>query len=205
MIATRPRSASRSDRDSRGSRDVRIRPERGAEGLSASIELLASVTIAEEAIVSDPVESRRQHVEEKAGDEFRRRERHGLRSIGVLRAIVFVTKAHVPVVLVEEPMIGNGDSMRVTADAPEAVTRPSQSSRTHAAKSHVHALGLSWDDLTGMNTDCTSSARRFYAQPFLRVDAEAARSWPTLIAGARVHRSGTAIADWRFAPPQQNR
>lgn len=73
--------------------------------------------MAEQTVEPHAVKSRRQHVEQKAPQEFRRVERHRLGP--VLRTIVGVAEAHVPVVEVEQALVGDRHPVRVAADVVE--------------------------------------------------------------------------------------
>jgi len=69
------------------------------------------------------VESRGQHVQEKAPNELRRGERHRLLFRRRVAAGVLVTEAHVPALDVEHTMIRNRDAMRVATDIVQHLLR----------------------------------------------------------------------------------
>jgi hypothetical protein len=80
-------------------------------------------------VVSNAVEASWQHVEEKAPDAFRRAERHRLLTLLAIGSIVLVAKAHVPVVDVEQPLVGDGAAMGIAADIVEYLLRTGVASR----------------------------------------------------------------------------
>jgi hypothetical protein len=82
--------------------------------LAAALQLLLAVSIAEEPVVANAMESTRQNVEQKSSDEFVRREGHGF--LLVVVAVVSPVKFHLAILDIDNPMIGNGDAVRVAAD-----------------------------------------------------------------------------------------
>ncbi len=85
-----------------------------AEKLAATLQLLLAVSIAEEPVVANAMEPTRENVEQKSPDELVRREGHGFLLIVV--AVVSPVEFHLAIFDVDEPMIRNGDSVRVAAD-----------------------------------------------------------------------------------------
>jgi hypothetical protein len=85
-----------------------------AEKLAATLQLLLAVSIAEEPVVANAMESTRQNVEQKPPDELVRREGHGF--LFVIVAVVSPVKFHLAIFDVDDPVIGNGHAVRVTAD-----------------------------------------------------------------------------------------
>ncbi len=85
-----------------------------AEKLAATLQLLLAVSIAEEPVVANAMEPTRQNVEQKSPDELVRREGHGFLLIVV--AVVSPVEFHLAIFDVDDPVIGNGDAVRVAAD-----------------------------------------------------------------------------------------
>ena len=75
----------------------------------ASGELLRSVAVAEEAVVADALEPVGKDVEQKATDELRAGERHGLRLVAV--TIVLPAEGNLAVGDVEQAIVGDGDAV----------------------------------------------------------------------------------------------
>jgi hypothetical protein len=71
---------------------------------------------AEPAVVADAVAAARQDVQEKAPDELGRIEGHRLRRLQGPGAVVLIAEAHVVVVQVEQPLVGDRHAVRVAAD-----------------------------------------------------------------------------------------
>lgn len=78
------------------------------------LQLLLAVSIAEEPVVANAMESTRQNVKQKSSDELIRREGHGFLLIVV--AVVSPIKFHLAIFDVDDPVIGNGDPVGITAD-----------------------------------------------------------------------------------------
>ena len=93
------------------------------EELSASGEFRVTVPIPKEAVIPNPVESRRQHVEQKPTDEFGRGQRHRLLGLRAVGAVVLIAEADVAVVDIDQPRVGDGDAMGVAADVVEHLLR----------------------------------------------------------------------------------
>src|SRR5216683_3847374 len=85
-----------------------------AEKLAATLQLLLAVSIAEEPVVANAMEPTRENVEQKSPDELVRREGHGFLLIVV--AVVSPFKFHLAIFDGDDPMIGNGHPVRVSAD-----------------------------------------------------------------------------------------
>ena len=77
-------------------------------------QLLFAVAIAEEPVVADAVEPAREDMKQESPDEFLGREGHGLLLIVV--AIVSPVEFHMTTFDIDDPMIGDGDPVRVAAD-----------------------------------------------------------------------------------------
>ena len=77
-------------------------------------QLLLAVAITEEPVVANAVEPARQNMEQESPDELVCREGHGFLLIVV--AIVPPLEFHLAVFDTDDPMIGNGDPVGVTAD-----------------------------------------------------------------------------------------
>jgi hypothetical protein len=105
-------------------RDQRRRS--GAEELPASGEDFRTLPMAEPAVGTDAVEAARQDVQEKPPDEFRRLERHRLRRLHGIGAVVLVVETDVAVVHVEQPLVGDRHAVRVAADVLEDLLRTSE-------------------------------------------------------------------------------
>ena len=78
------------------------------------LQLFFAVSIAQEAVIANAVESTGENVEEESPDELLGEEGHDFLLIVV--AIVPPLELDPPVFDIHDPMIGNGDSMRVAAD-----------------------------------------------------------------------------------------
>ena len=78
------------------------------------LQLLFAVSIAQEAVVADAVESTGKNVEEESPDELLGRESHGLLLIVV--TIVPPVEADLPVFDTHDPMVGNRHPMCVAPD-----------------------------------------------------------------------------------------
>ena len=89
---------------------------RGAQELAAACQLLGAMARTEEAVVANPVKPRGQHVQQKAANEFRGGERHRLQGLRGIRPAILVGKAHLVVVDVSDPIVGDCDAMRVPPD-----------------------------------------------------------------------------------------
>src|SRR5258708_39885590 len=85
-----------------------------AQKLTAMLQLLLAVSIAEEPVVANTVEPTRQNVEQKSPDELVRREGHDFLLIVV--AVVSPVEFHLAIFDVDDPVIGNGDAVRVAGD-----------------------------------------------------------------------------------------
>ncbi len=78
------------------------------------LQLLFAVAIAQKPVVANAMESPAQDVKQEAADELVGRESHGFLLIVV--AIVLPIEFHVAVFDLDNPMVGDGDSVRVAAD-----------------------------------------------------------------------------------------
>ena len=77
------------------------------------LQLLFAVSIAEEPVIANAVESTGENVEEESPDELLRREGHGFLLIVV--TIVPPLELHLSVFDIEQSMVGNRDSVGVAA------------------------------------------------------------------------------------------
>ena len=83
----------------------------GVEMESAKSERLTAIAVGEQAEVADLDEARRQDVKQEAADELDRIEAHDLDAVVV--SGVAPAKAHLAVVEIEEPAVGDGNAMSV--------------------------------------------------------------------------------------------
>ena len=84
------------------------------EKLAALLQLLPAMRIGKESVIANAVESRRQDVKQESPDELVCREGHGLLLIVV--AVVPPIELHMTVFDIDDPVIGNGDPVRVAAN-----------------------------------------------------------------------------------------
>jgi hypothetical protein len=85
-----------------------------AQQLPAMLQLLFAVSIAQEPVIANAVESTRENVEKESADELLGRESHALLLIVV--AVIAPVELNLPILDICDPMIGNRDPVRVTAD-----------------------------------------------------------------------------------------
>jgi hypothetical protein len=90
-----------------GTRDTVEQPTTESEAVTAE-------AIGEKTVVADAMEAVRQSVQQKAADELVGIECHHFGP--AVRAVVFPGKADVPIGEREQPAIGDGDAMGVTAE-----------------------------------------------------------------------------------------
>lgn len=102
---------------------VRRRRRSAAEQGATSGQLLGAVAWGEPAVVANPVEARRQHVQQEPPDELGGGERHCLGGPRGLGTIVLVGEPHLAVLDVEQPIIRDRDAVRVAADVGEHLVR----------------------------------------------------------------------------------
>ncbi len=105
---------------------VRSRWWRCLEPVPALGECLPTVAVGEEPVVPDAVEAGREHMEEDAPDKLRRGEGHGLLAGGARVAVVGVAEADLPRVQIEDPLVGDGDPVRVAPDVIEDWSGPAK-------------------------------------------------------------------------------
>ena len=105
-----------------------VRPGRwpSAEELSALGHVLVPRPIREQAVIPHAVEAAREHMQEDAPDELRRGQGHGLLTRCVGTAVVGVAEPDLPRVEGEEPLVGDGDPMRVPTDVIEHLVGPGE-------------------------------------------------------------------------------
>ena len=82
--------------------------------------------IREQAVIPQAVEAAREHMQEDAPDELRRGQGHGLLPRCVGTAVVGVAEPDLPRVEGEEPLVGDGDPMRVPTDVIEHLVGPGE-------------------------------------------------------------------------------
>ena len=75
------------------------------EEVFAQGEFLAAHAIPEEPVIANPVEARRQHVQEKAPNELHRRKGHRLHLRRRVGAIVLVPEAHLAFLQIEQALV----------------------------------------------------------------------------------------------------
>jgi hypothetical protein len=85
-----------------------------AQKLAALLQLLFAVSIAQEPVIANAVESTGENVEEESPDELLGRERHDFLLIVV--AVVAPIERDLPFFDIRDPMIGNRNPVRVAAD-----------------------------------------------------------------------------------------
>jgi len=95
-----------------------------AQKLTAMLQLLLAVSIAEEPVVANTVEPTGQNVEQKSPDELVRREGHGFLLIVV--AVVSPFKFYLAIFDVDDPMVRNGHPVGVAADIVHHLLRPGE-------------------------------------------------------------------------------
>src|SRR6516162_5990954 len=95
-----------------------------AQKLTAMLQLLLAVSIAEEPVVANTVEPTGQHVEQKSPDELVRREGHGFLLIVV--TVVSPFKFYLAIFDVDDPMVRNGHAVGVAADIVHHLLRPGE-------------------------------------------------------------------------------
>ena len=83
------------------------------EQRSTQHELVSSVPIRKQAVVADAMKAIRQDVEQKAAHELADRQSHGLALRGTVLAVILPAKADMVVVEIEQPAIGDGDTVGV--------------------------------------------------------------------------------------------
>lgn len=88
---------------------------------SAPCQLLLSMTIAEEAEVTDPLQAGGQDVKQEAANELVGGQRHGL--LGRIGSVVLVAEGDLAVVDRDEPVVGDGDPVCVASDVVEDLAR----------------------------------------------------------------------------------
>ena len=92
----------------------------------ASGHVLVPRPIREQAVIPHAVEAAREHMQEDAPDELRRGQGHGLLTRCVGTAVVGVAEPDLPRVEGEEPLVGDGDPMRVPTAVIEHLVGPGE-------------------------------------------------------------------------------
>jgi hypothetical protein len=90
----------------------------------AAGEVVVAIAIGEEAVVADAVEAVRQRVEKKAADELGGVERHHFGD--AIFAVILPGEADLAGFKREQPAVGDGDTMRVTAEIGERLARAAE-------------------------------------------------------------------------------
>jgi hypothetical protein len=80
--------------------------------------------MAEEAVVSHAMKSRREHVKEHPPDELRGRERHRFLSLAV--PVIGVPKPDLPGIGIQQSVVGNSDAVRVATDVVHHLRRAAE-------------------------------------------------------------------------------
>ena len=93
--------------------------DRHAHDFAAVRQLLGTMTVGKEAVMPDAMESIRQNVQQEPTHELGRREPHDLRLAAAGFAIILPAKGHMPVVDIDEPVVADGDAMRVSGEIPD--------------------------------------------------------------------------------------
>ena len=83
--------------------------------LTAQGEFFFTKAVGQKTEVTDALKARRQRVDEKAADKFIGSERHPARLLFVPVAVVFRLKRDFALFHVKQALVGDGDSMSVTA------------------------------------------------------------------------------------------
>ena len=97
---------------------------RSLEVLPAKSQRLTAIAVGEQTEVADLDEATRQHVKQEATDELNRIEAHDLDAVVV--SGVAPLKAHLSVVQIQEPAIGDGDTMGVAGQVLEHMRRTAE-------------------------------------------------------------------------------
>ena len=88
--------------------------------------MLVPRPIREQAVIAHAVEAAREHMQEDAPDALRRGQGHGLLTRCVGTAVVGVAELDLSRGEGEEPLVGDGDPMRVPADVIEHLVGPGE-------------------------------------------------------------------------------
>lgn len=88
------------------------------------LQLLLAVSIAQESVIANAVESSGENVEEESSDKLIGREGHDFLLIVV--AVVPPMEFHLPVFDIDEPMVGNSNAVGVAADVVYHLLRASE-------------------------------------------------------------------------------
>ena len=81
------------------------------------------MTVGEQAIITNAVESIRQHVEQEAAHELADRQTHGLALRGTVLAVILPAKADMVVVEIYETAVGDGDTVGVAGEIGKHLSR----------------------------------------------------------------------------------
>jgi hypothetical protein len=121
--------------------------DRHVEQLPRSRGVVLALAFGEEPVVTDAMETGREHVDEKAADELAGSERHHLDACGSFDAVVLLLEGDA-VVDGDEAAVGDGDAMGVVVRGPlrgesSSVGRISSGCRRgrvrHPGRSYAHA------------------------------------------------------------------
>ena len=88
---------------------------------AAQSKLLCPIAIGEEAVIADALEPIRQNVKQEPADEFVGAKSHDL--LAVVIAIVLPAKLNLPVIDIEQAIVGDGDTVRISRDILEDFIR----------------------------------------------------------------------------------
>jgi hypothetical protein len=86
---------------------------RHAQQLPAACQFLFAVTVSQEAVASDALETIGQYVQQKAADEFLRVQRHGF--LLAVTAIILVAERDLAAIDVQQAIVGEGYAVGVAA------------------------------------------------------------------------------------------
>ena len=93
------------------------------EERSTQHELVGAMSVSKQAVVANAVEPVRQDVEQKAAHELASGELHDLVLVVAILTVVFPAKTDVVIVEIEQPAIGDGDTVGVTGQIGENLLR----------------------------------------------------------------------------------
>ena len=87
---------------------------------------VATVAVSQKARVSDAMETGGQDVDQEPADELGRQQSHRLHAVCALDAIVFPSKGNSAGIRTDEPMVGDCDPVRITAQVGQHRFRPAE-------------------------------------------------------------------------------
>ena len=140
---------------------------RRGEQVSGALDVLGANRAGDEAVVSDPVEAARQHVQEKAADELDSVERHGLEPVAAFDPVVLPLEGDALLVERDEPGIRDRDAVGVArqvsedglrpGERPLGVDDPFRAAQRRAGETFSARLSASregWDAFSAAASDC---------------------------------------------------